>query len=343
MKGADQMRDLTIAAAALVAPGQGILAADESIPTLSARLSAAGVGPTAANRLAFRQMLVTTPALATGISGVILSEETFGQQLADGTPFPAAISRMGMLPGIRVDAGRRPLAGCPGETITEGLDGLQPRLQDFARRGAVFAKWRAVLRIGPGMPSPVAIRANTQALGRYAAECQHAGLVPVVQLEVLTDGSHSLTHCEAVTSLMLLEMVNALDDYGVAFEATVLNPNMVQPGTLSGDMASPDEVAEATIAALSSMPATLAGVAFLSGVQRPEHATANLAALQSPPLLLWPLTFSFGRALTGPALAAWQGRKATISAGRHALAKRTAMNVAALEGRYTSALEIELA
>lgn len=334
------MRDLTSVAAALVAPGRGLLAADESIRTVSDRLSAADVEPTAANRLAFREMLVTTPALARGIGGVILSRETFGQRLADGTPFPAAIRRMGMLPGVRVDAGRRPLAGCPGETVTEGLDGLPPRLHAFARRGAAFAKWRAALRIGPGMPSPVSVRANTHLLGRYAAECQHAGLVPVVQLEVLMDGPHSLAQCEAVTSLVLLELAVALQDYGVTLEAMVLNPNMVLPGTLSREKASPDEVADATLAALSCLPASLGGVAFLSGGQRPEQATANLAALQSPPVLLWPMTFSFGRALAGPALVAWQGSEARLPAGRLALARRTAMNIAALEGRYTPGLEL---
>jgi fructose-bisphosphate aldolase class I len=359
------MRDLTTVAARLVAPGKGILAADESITTMSARLAAAGVEPTEGARLAYREMLITTPALAAGISGVILCAETFGQQLADGTPFPAAIRRLGMLPGIKVDTGARPLDGCPGETITEGLDGLQPRLQDFARRGAAFAKWRAVLRIGPGMPSAIAVRANAQALGRYAAACQHAGLVPVVEPEVLMDGPHSLAQCEAVTSLVLLEVVTALQDYGAAFGAMVLKPNMVLPGSLSGGEASPDQVAEATIATLGGLPATLGGVAFLSGGQRPEQATANLAALQSPlpgsalpgsalprsalsqpalsqpAPLLWPLTFSFGRALVEPALAAWQGSPAGVRAGQRALARRTAMNVAALQGRYAPELELD--
>jgi fructose-bisphosphate aldolase class I len=357
------MRDLTAIAAALVAPGQGILAADESIATMSARLAAAGIEPTASSRLSYREMLVTTPALADGISGIILCGETFGQRLDNGTPFPAAIRRAGMLTGIKVDAGTRPLAGCPGETVTEGLDGLPPRLRDFARRGAAFAKWRAVLRIGPGTPSAMALRANAQALGRFAADCQHAGLVPIVEPEVLMDGSHSLAQCEAVTSLVLLEVTAALQDYGVAFEAMVLKPNMALPGAESAEQASPDQVAEATIASLASLPATLGGVAFLSGGQRPEQATANLAALNSPalnspalnppalnppalgppPLLLWPLTFSFGRALVAPALAAWPGTRAAQRAGQRALARRVAMNVAALQGRYASELELDAA
>jgi len=334
------MRDLTTLAAALVAPGQGILAADESVATMSARLAAAGIEPTAGSRLAYREMLVTTPALAAGISGVILCPETFGQRLADGTPFPMAIRRAGMLPGIKVDTGTRPLARCPGETVTEGLDGLPARLADFARRGAAFAKWRAVLRIGPGTPSAVALRANAQALGRFAADCQHAGLVPIVEPEVLLAGSHSLAQSETVTSLVLLEVTAALQDYDIAFEAMVLKPSMALPGGDSGEQALPEQVAEATIAALASLPATLGGVAFLSGGQRPEQATANLAALQ-PQALLWPLTFSFGRALVDPALAAWCGTWAGRRAGQRALAKRVAMNVAALHGRYVPELELD--
>ena len=336
------MRDLTAIAAALVAPGQGILAADESIATMSARLAAAGLEPTAASRLAYRELLVTTTALAGGISGVILCEETFGQRLADRTSFPAAIRRAGMLPGIKADAGTRPLAGCQGEVVTEGLDGLPPRLQDFARRGAAFATWRAVLRIGLGMPSAVALRANAQALARFAADCQHAGLVPLVEPEVLMDGPHSLAQCQTVTSLVLLEVMTALQDYDVAFGATVLKSSMALPGGQSGDRAPPDQVAEATIATLASLPATLGGVAFLSGGQRPEQATANLAALQ-PHALLWPLTFSFGRALAEPALAAWRGTAATRPAGQRALARRVAMNVAALTGRYAPELELRAA
>jgi fructose-bisphosphate aldolase, class I len=341
------MSDLASVAAALVAPAKGILAADESIRTMSARLAAAGIEPSEASRRACREMLVTTPALADGISGVILCDETWGQRLAAGTPFPAAVRHLGMLPGIKVDAGLRPLAGCQGETITEGLDGLPPRLADYARGGAAFAKWRAVLRIGDGLPSPVAVRANAQALGRYAAACQHAGLVPVVEPEVLMDGSHSLARCETVTSLVLLEVMTALQDYDVALDAVVLKPSMTLPGSLSGERASPDDVAEATMATLASLPATLAGVAFLSGGQRPERATANLAAFQSPRLrpepLPWPLTFSFGRALAGPALAAWQGSPAGLRAGQQALARRTALNVAALRGRYAPELELDQA
>jgi fructose-bisphosphate aldolase, class I len=319
------MKDLASTAAALVAPAKGILAADESIPGLSAP-----------GRLAYHEMLVTTPGLGTGISGVILGPQTWSQRMSDGTPVPDAIRHRGMLPGIKVDTGTGPLPGCPGEVVTEGLDGLWARLRYFTGRGAVFASWRASLRIGPGRPSPAAVRANAQALGRYAAACQHAGLVPVLRPEVQADGSPSLGQCEAVTSVVLLEVLIAVQDYGVALDGMILAPSMV--GSQAGRPAQPADVAEATVAALACLPATLAGVAFSSGGQRPEQATANLAALQSP-LVVWPLTFCFGRALTGPALAAWQGPTADVRAGQRAIAGRLALNVAALERRYAPELD----
>lgn len=334
------MTQLGSCAAALVAPGKGILAADESVKTASARLAAAGVAPTGGNRRAYREMLVTTPRLAGGISGVILSEETLLSRLSTGQTFPDALRGRGMLAGVKVDAGTVPLAGTSGETVTEGLDGLAGRLRGFAALGARFAKWRAVLRIGAGIPSPFAVRANAQALARYAAACQDAGLVPIVEPEVLAEGSHSLGACEAVTSLVLLEVMNELHEYGVDFDAVVVKPNMVLPGLDSGTSVSPGEVAEATGGALNGLPATLAGVAFLSGGQRPEQATANLAALQRLPHI-WPLTFSFGRALVDPALAAWHGDPACWADGQRALAHRVAMNAAALAGRYTPELELD--
>lgn len=319
------MKDLASTAAALVAPAKGILAADESIPGLSAP-----------DRLAYHEMLVTTPGLATGISGVILGARAWSLRMSDGTPFPGAIRDRGMLPGIRVDTGAGSLPGYPGETVTEGLDGLWARLRYFAGRGAVFASWRASLRIGPLRPSPTAVRANAQALGRYAAACQHAGLVPVVQPEVQADDLPSVAQCEAVTSLVLLEVLIALQDYGVALDGMILAPSMV--GSQAGRPAEPADVAEATVAALACLPATLPGVAFSAGGQRPEQATANLAALQSP-LVVWPLTFCFGRALTGPALSAWRGATADVRAGQRALASRVALNVAALERRYAPELD----
>jgi len=321
------MRDLASTAAALVAPAKGILAADEGAPGLSVP-----------GRLAYHEMLVTTPGLATGIAGLILGPRAWGQRMSDGAPFPAAIRDRGMLPGVRADTGQGPLPGCDGETVTEGLDGLWARLRYFAGRGAVFASWRASLRIGPGGPSPTAVRANAQAIGRYAAACQHAGLVPVVQPEVRTDDPPSLAKCEAVTSVLLLEVLIALQDYRVALDGMILAPTMV--GSQAGRHAEPAEpaaVAEATVAALACLPAALAGVAFCCCGQRPEQATANLAALQSA-LAVWPLTFCFGRALSGPALTAWRGA-ADVRAGQRALAGRVALNVAALERRYVPELE----
>ncbi len=327
------MTDIAATAAAMVAPGKGILAADESIPTVSARLTRARVAPSEENRRAYREMLVTAPGLAAGISGVILCDETLRQRVTGGPAFPEALAGLGMLAGIKVDAGTVPLPGAPGETITEGLDGLPGRLREYAGLGAAFAKWRAVFTIGAGTPSPMAIRANAQALSRYAAACQQAGLVPIVEPEVLMTGRHSLSQCETVTSLVLLEVVTALQDCGADLEAVVLKPNMALPGLDSGHRAMPGQVAEATLATLRSVPAALAGVAFLSGGQAPEQATANLAALQDRPCL-WPLTFSFGRALVDPALAAWRGRPAAVPAGQTALLRRVRLNAAALAGRY---------
>jgi fructose-bisphosphate aldolase, class I len=339
MPGRPGMNELGSAAAALVGPGKGILAADESTATLSAWLAAAGVAPTATNRRAYREMLVTTPGLATGISGVVLGQETFRQRLRDGRSFPAALADRGMMAGVRADAGAGPLAGTRGETITEGLDGLALRLREYAGLGARFASWRAVMRIGPGTPSPLAARANAHALGRFTSACQDAGLVALAEPAVLTDGSCSLARCETVTSVVLLVVTNSLDDYDVDFRGVVIRPTMVLPG---GDpSATPGEVADATISALGGLPAALAGLAFSSGGQHPERATGNLAAMQHA-LCLWPLTFAFGRGLTGPALAAWRGEPSRVPAGQRALARRVSMNVAAVEGRYTADSERDL-
>ena len=327
------MQLVASAAAALVAPGKGILAAGEGIATMSARLAAAGIPATQENRRACREMLVTTPGLADGISGVVLSGEGVRQHAA-------ALRELGMMTGIRVDTGPGPLAGTWGETVTEGLDGLLPRLRSYAELGAQFARWRAVLRIAPGMPSAVAVRANAQALGRYAAACHEAGLVAVVEPEVQMSGASTLGHGETATSMVLLEVMSELHEYGVDFEGVVLKPNMTLPGSESGEHPSPGEVAEATLGTLNGMPATLAGVAFSAGGQRPERATEHLAAMQHIPHL-WPLTFSFGRGLTGPALAAWGGEPSRWEAGQRALARRVAMNTAALAGRYSPELELD--
>ncbi|MHB1595191.1 MAG: class I fructose-bisphosphate aldolase [Streptosporangiaceae bacterium] len=333
------MTNLAEHAAALVAPGKGILAADESIGTMSARLTAAGVEASEENRRAYREMLVTSPGLAAGIGGVILCDETLRQRVSGGATFPQALAERGIQAGIKVDTGARALAGAPGETITEGLDGLGPRLAEYADLGATFAKWRAVLRIGPGTPSPIAVRANAQALARYASACQEAGLVPIVEPEVLMDGEHSLGLCQSVTTLTLLAVMTELEEYGVRADGAVLKPNMVTPGRESGERAAPDQVAAATLAALAALPDALAGVAFLSGGQPPEQATANLAAMQVLPHR-WPLTFSFGRALVDPALRAWHGDPACWSDGQRALMRRVTLNVAAVSGDYQPELEL---
>jgi fructose-bisphosphate aldolase class I len=358
------MRLVTSAAAALVAPGKGILDADESAATTSARLAAAGIPATQENRRAYLEMLITTPGLAEGISGVTVSEETLRQHVAAGRTspvaagtssptaayrtsavaaertFPVALRVLGMMAGVRVDAGPGPLAVTRGETVTEGLDGLLPRLRSYAELGACFARWRAVLRIAPGMPSAIAVRANAQALGRYAAACQEAGLVPVVEPEVRVGGPSTLGHCEAVTSMVLLEVMSELHDYRVDFEGVVLKPTMTLPGGESGEHPTPADVAEATLGTLNGVPATLAGVAFAASGQRPERATEHLAAMQHIPHL-WPLTFAFGGGLTGPALAAWRGEPSQWEAGQRALAHRVAMNTAALAGRYSPELELD--
>jgi fructose-bisphosphate aldolase class I len=317
-------------AQAMVSRPRGILAADESIGTMSSRLEKAGVDVSEENRRAYRELLVTTPDLHKGISGVILSDETFNQKLDDGNTFPLAMHAMDILPGIKVDTGAKPLALTPGEKVTEGLDGLRERLADYVSRGARFAKWRAVITIGDGLPSVRALRANAHALARYAALCQENVVVPIVEPEVLMDGDHTIDRCAEVTAATLKMVFFELEDAGVDLAGTVLKPNMVVPGSSSGQQASPEEVAEKTVATLLAVvPETLAGVAFLSGGQSPEVATANLAAMQQHETP-WPLTFSFGRALVDPALKAWHGDPARVAEGQQALADRVGPNSAAV-------------
>ena len=319
-------------AARLVSSGRGILAADESITTMSARLEKAGVAPTAEARRAYREMLATTPGLADGVSGIIFCDETLQQQLADGRPFARAVHELGMLPGIKVDTGARPFPGLPGETITEGLDGLPGRLAGYAEQGAAFAKWRAVVRISDDAPGATAIRANAHALARYAAACQEAGLVPIVEPEVLMEGAHPLRRCAEVTSRVHAAVVAELAAFGVDLAGIVLKPNMVVEGPGHPQRSAPEEVADATVDVLRALPADLAGVAFLSGGQEPARATANLAAMQAH-RTPWPLTFSFGRALVDPALAAWADSGRRTAAGQAALAERVAANAAAVRTR----------
>jgi fructose-bisphosphate aldolase class I len=330
------MGDVARTAAELVRHGKGILAADESVSTMNARLAGAGVVPTAETRRAYREMLVTTPYLAEGVSGVILCDETF-RQGTGGRTFPEALAARGLLPGIKVDAGTRPLAGTPGERVTEGLDGLRDRLAEYVSLGARFAKWRAVFTAGDGSPTWQALRANTHALTRYAALCHEAGLVPIVEPEVLMDGGHSMDSCAAVTGAVLFSLFAELQDYEVALDAVVLKPNMVLPGARSGESAAPGKVAARTVEVFKSVvPEEVAGIAFLSGGQSPAAATANLAALQHV-TAPWPLTFSFGRALVDPALAGWGGDPRRVRGGQRALANRVACNLAALRGGYRPA------
>ena len=331
------MTDVTEIAARLVRSGRGILAADESISTMNKRLAAAGVEAIEENRRAYRDMLVTTPNLSEGASGVILCDETFRQKTSEGQTFPEALSSRGVLAGIKVDTGAKPLAGSPGETVTEGLDGLRERLAEYVELGASFCKWRAVFEIGDGIPSWRGVRADTHALTRYACLCHEAGLVPIVEPEVLMDGGHSLDQCAAVTAAVLLTLFAELQDYEVALDGIVLKPNMVVPGKSFGKTAEPGEVATRTVDTFkNAVPEQVSGIAFLSGGQSPAAATANLAAMQDVDAP-WPLTFSFGRALVDPALAAWHGDPELVAAGQAALGNRVACNLAALRGGYRAA------
>jgi fructose-bisphosphate aldolase class I len=313
--------------------GKGILAADESIGTMSSRLENAGVNPTAQSRRDYRELLTDTTDLADGVSGIIFCDETLNQTFADGTPFPEACRARGILPGIKVDTGAKPCPGLPGETITEGLDGLAARLADYAKTGAAFAKWRAVFTITDGTPSRGSIVANANALARYAAACQEAGLVPIVEPEVLMEGAHGIGRCAEVTAAVHQKVREHLALLNVDLAGIVLKPNMVTEGSENpGRSCSPEEVAAATVEVLRSWPGDLAGVAFLSGGQPPKRATANLAAMQSH-VTPWPLTFSFGRALVSPALAAWHGDEDRVGDGQAALSEHVAANAAAVRMR----------
>ncbi|OBC08883.1 fructose-bisphosphate aldolase [Mycobacterium sp. 852013-50091_SCH5140682] len=319
-------------AAQMMAPGKGILAADESISTMSKRLQQAGVEPTAENRRKYRELLATAPALSASISGIIFCDETLRQNFSDGTPFTEAVRSLGILPGIKVDIGAKPCPGLPGETITEGLDGLPERLAEYSQMGAAFAKWRAVFSITAESPSCGAIRANASALARYAAACQEAGIVPIVEPEVLMEGVHNPSVCRDVTSEVHTAVRAELALLHVDLAGIVLKPNMVIEGDGYGRRSTPDEIADITVDLLRAWPGDLAGVAFLSGGQSPERATANLEAMQSHHTP-WPLTFSFGRALVSPALTAWHGDPDRIEAGQAALLERVAANGAAARRR----------
>lgn len=312
----------------LVGGGRGILAADESVSTMSKRLEEAGVAASEENRRAYRELLVTTDRLSDGVNGVILCDETLRQRFADGRSFGEGLTEAGMLPGIKVDTGTAVLAGADGETVTEGLDGLARRAAEYVALGARFAKWRAVIRVDDdALPSRWAVQANAHALARYAVVCQEAGLVPVVEPEVLADGPHGLDRTAAVTARVLSAVARALADAGADPAGLVLKPNMVTAGTGAAHR-SPEDVARATVDVLrATMPDDVAGVAFLSGGWPSATAAANLAAIRALPAP-WPLTFSFGRALVSPALHTWRGDPAAVGRAQAALSAEVRRNTA---------------
>lgn len=327
-------------ARAMVAPGKGILAADESNPTIKKRFDAVGVESTEQQRRSYREMLFTAPGIEEWIGGVIMFDETLRQQTMAGVPFPELLAGRGIVPGIKVDAGAKPLAGFPGETVTEGLDGLRKRLEEYHALGAGFAKWRAVIAIGAGIPTQFCIEANAHALARYAALCQEAGIVPIVEPEVLMDGDHDLARCEEVTSAVLVEVFAALARHRVVLEGIVLKPNMVVAGQECPSRPGVEEVAVATIRCLRRhVPAAVPGIAFLSGGQSEEEATAHLNAMNALGAQPWELSFSYGRALQASALKAWSGAEAQREAGAQAFVHRARMNHLARSGAYRPGLE----
>ena len=333
---------LEAVAKAMVAPGKGLLAADESTGTIEKRLAGIKVANTEENRRAYRDLLFTTKGLSQYISGVILYDETLRQKAADGTPFAELLAKNGILPGIKVDAGAKDLAFCPGEKVTEGLDNLAKRCAEYVKLGARFAKWRAVITIGVDIPSSTCISANAHALARYAAVCQQAGLVPIVEPEVLMDGNHIIHRCEEVTEWTLNAVYEALYLNRVALERSVLKPSMVISGKDCPEQAEVAEVAERTVRVLKrTVPGAVAGIMFLSGGQSDELATEHLNAMNkmSSGRLPWTLSFSYGRALQAPSLKAWKGAAANAAAGQAALLHRARMNSLACAGKYNASLE----
>ncbi len=338
-------QELAATAHQLVGSGKGILAMDESNGTCDKRFAAVGVPETEEARRAYRELIVTTPRLGESISGAILYDETIRQRKKDGTPFVQVLTDVGIIPGIKVDTGAKPLANRPGETVTEGLDGLRLRLQDYVQMGARFAKWRAVISLADGLPSRGCIEANAHALARYAALCQEAGLVPIVEPEVLMAGTHTLQRCQDVTEETLHGVFNQLYTQGVHLEGIILKPNMVLPGLDCPKQETVEEVAAATVASLlRGVPASVAGIAFLSGGQSSELASARLNAMNviarsAGARLPWPLSFSFARAIQQPALEIWRGDDSRVAAAQLALNHRALCNKAALQGEYSDAME----
>jgi fructose-bisphosphate aldolase class I len=328
-------------ARALVAPGKGILAADESTGTIEKRLKSIDVVSTEEKRRDYREMLFTTPGIGDHISGVILYDETIRQSTRDGVPFTKVLQDAGVIPGIKVDKGAKDLAGAEGEKITEGLDGLRERLAEYYELGARFTKWRAVIEIGGDeKPSAYCIHVNAHALGRFAVLSQEAGLVPIVEPEVLMDGDHTIDRCREVTEATLEAVFIELFSQRVVYEGMLLKPNMVISGKECPEQAGPEEVAEKTIRCFrGAVPAAVPGVVFLSGGQSDEEATANLNAMNALGQQPWELSFSYGRALQAPSLKAWKGEDANVQAGQDALAHRARLNGAARDGSYSPEME----
>jgi fructose-bisphosphate aldolase class I len=327
---------------ALLDNDKGLLAMDESNPTCNKRFAKLGIPQTVEARRAYRELIVTTPGLGECISGAILYDETIRQQKKDGTPFIQVLNDAGIIPGIKVDGGAKDLAGHPGEKITEGLDGLRDRLKEYFQMGARFAKWRAVITLGADIPSRGCIVANAQALARYAALCQEAGLVPIVEPEVLMEGEHTQSQCFEITEEVLGTVFQHLHIQRVILEGMILKPNMVLPGLGCPVQETSDEVADATVQCLlRAVPAAVPGIAFLSGGQSGELASARLNAmnLRFKSRLPWALTFSFSRAIQNPAMEIWSGRDANVQAAQQALLHRARCNRAARRGEYSAAME----
>jgi fructose-bisphosphate aldolase class I len=335
------LTELNRVAEAMVAPGRGILAADESSGTIKKRFDAIGVESNADSRRDYREMMFrTTDAMSKYISGVILYDETIRQNAKDGTPLVKLITQAGAVPGIKVDAGAKALPFCPGETITEGLDGLRERLIEYRNLGAKFAKWRAVIDVGAGIPSYTCIKANAHALARYAALCQEQEIVPIVEPEVLMDGDHDIDRCYSATEWALKATFEELYYNRVALEGIVLKPNMAVPGKKSSRKASIEEVAEKTVRLLKAcVPGAVPGIAFLSGGQSDEDATAHLDAMNKLGPLPWKLTFSYGRALQAAPQKAWAGKSENVAAAQRAFAHRARMNGLAALGQWKQDLE----
>ena len=335
-------KQLTETANRLMASDKGLLAMDESNPTCNKRFAKLGIPQTGETRRAYRELTVTTPGLSESISGAILYDETIRQKLNDGTPFAKALSDTGIIPGIKVDIGAKALAGYPGEKVTEGLDGLRDRLSEYCAMGARFAKWRAVIAIDDRLPSRGCIAGNAHALARYAALCQEAGLVPIVEPEVTMDGTHTLERCASVTEEVLRIVFEQICAQGVALEGMILKPNMVLPGLSCPVQPGSDEVADATVKCLlRTVPSAVPGIAFLSGGQSAELASARLNAINTrfKSRAPWALTFSFARAIQQPALEIWRGDDANVKAAQKTLLQRARCNRAARRGEYNAEME----